>query len=96
MLKVDGSIFLGRFSFFLLSRHTQIQPDRTFHNIKALKSDKQHFFASLKRQSTISKWKLFSRDHDERPLVRSKETKFERGAAQAGPAVGLDFPFPLL
>ena len=26
----------------------------------------------------------------------SKETKFKREATQAGPGIGLDFPFPLL
>ena len=26
----------------------------------------------------------------------TKEAKFERGEAQAGPGIGLEFPFPLL
>ena len=28
--------------------------------------------------------------------VQPKEAKFERGVAQAGPGIGLEFPFPLL
>ena len=29
-------------------------------------------------------------------MVESKEAKFERGAAQAGPGIGLDFTFPVM
>ena len=87
-------------SFLILSP----QPDRLFLQFQILEIQRKtnflrviqnHQFANIQALKVV----IFSVGNVRLSLfwlVIHKEAKFERGAAQAGPGIGLDFPLPLL